>query len=51
MTLRSQWGKTRSQQSMLQEISEPLGIFEIRLTARDGFDVLGTEGQELELPF
>ena len=36
---------------MLEEISDPFGIFNIGLAARDGFDVLSIDQQELELPF
>jgi hypothetical protein len=36
---------------MLQEISDPLGIFDVRLTARHGFHVLSIDQQELEQPF
>ena len=36
---------------MLQEISNPFGIFEIGLTARYGFDVLRIDQQELKVSF
>ena len=36
---------------MLQEIRDPLGIFDIGLAARDGFDMLRIDQQELELLF
>jgi hypothetical protein len=36
---------------MLEQISDPLGIFNIGLAARYSFDVLSIDQQELELLF
>src|SRR2546422_3209494 len=36
---------------MLQEIGNPLGVFEVGLATSDGFDMLGIDHQQLEVAF
>ena len=40
-----------AQQTMPQEIGDPLGVFDVRLASWHGFDVLGIDDQHLNVAF
>jgi hypothetical protein len=38
-------------QAMLQQVSDPLGVFYVRLSSRDGLDMLRIDHQQFKTAF